>query len=509
MVDLSNQLLASVSRKDRNPARTALVVLAYLLAAFTIGLSLSLHRAWPVQWLPAIATASTSLFALVLTRFHLRHTPVETTTSANAERIIWSVALLCILGTQLLTNILGQRELLGMGFLLTAPLVAQGMLTSALLGPPLAMFSLTVVSFLLGISGAAGIELLAASWLAGAVGAHAVNPLKQRGDLMRALGVQVSAQFVVAIAISAALAGSAMKVFESAGWAAMAAVGATALFWLAATLLERVFHITSDWSLLELCSPEHPLLRRLTQSAPGTFAHSVNVGNLAENAAREIGANPVHCRAMAYFHDIGKLTRPSYFIENQFGHNVHDDLPPSLSARVIAAHVSDGLELARQFHLPKVIVDGIAEHHGTTLITYFYNRAKALMGDEPDDPNFDLAYRYPGPRPQTRESAILHLADSIEAVSRTVARGGAEDLETVVSKIIEDRRADGQLDECDLTFRDLQLIKHSFLRTLGAIRHERISYAKDKLDEALAQASDTRLEHLPTPPSSEAYTPRP
>lgn len=477
-----------------------LVVGSLLFAAILLA-----HRRWPIESLTYVAMVAMTMAGIVLTRFHLRHSTIKVASSQTAERIIWLVAVLGVGGVQLMTRSLGPQELLGVGFLLMAPLVAQAMLVSALVGPPIALFALTVVSFLLGVSRSLGVELLAASWLAGAVGAHAVNPLRQRSDLLRATTIQVVAQAAIACSATAVVVSDAGIVFESAGWAALAAVGATSLFWLAVTVLERLFGIISDWSLLELCSPDHPLIRELCMRAPGTYAHSVMVGNLAENAARVVGANPIVCRAMAYYHDVGKINRPSYFIENQMGDNLHDDMSPTLSAMVVAAHVKEGLEMAREHHLPKVILDGIAQHHGTTLITYFYHRALEQGGyrDLPD-PEFQQLFRYEGPKPQSKECAILHLADSVEAACRTIARGSTEELESMVARVFEDRRADGQLDESDVTLRDLQLIRQSFLRSLSAIRHERIVYPETPPNAPTSQASDLDLQRLAPPTASQA-----
>jgi putative nucleotidyltransferase with HDIG domain len=252
----------------------------------------------------------------------------------------------------------------------------------------------------------------------------------------------------------------------------LAAVVALSIFWFGVAVFEKAFGIVSDWTLLELCSPESPLMHELNLKAPGTYAHSVGVGNLAETAAREIGANAVLCRAMAYYHDIGKLARPGYFVENQIGENVHDDMPPSLSAKVIAAHVKDGVEMAQNAKLPRAIVDGIRQHHGTTLITYFYHRA--LEEGATDDKALEESYRYDGPKPQSREAAIIHMADMVEAASRTVRY--KDQIPATVNSLMEATRADGQLDECDLTFRDFRTVAESFIRTLAAVRHERIAY---------------------------------
>ncbi len=470
-----------------------------LFGAGALGAFLLLaHLSWPPAPLTISGTVLITLFALVLTRFHLRHSQIVGTTPQNAERIMWLVAFCSIAGIQLLTRSVGHQQLLGLGFLLTAPLVAQAMLVSALVGPALSVFALTVVAFLLGVSETLPIQVIAASWLAGAVGAHAVNPLKQRSDLLRAMTIQALALALIAVCISAGAVGPQQYalVLTSAGWAALAAIIATSIFWLGVAVLEKLFGIISDWSLLELCSPDHPLLRELVLRAPGTYAHSVMVGNLAENAARAIGANPVTCRAMAYFHDVGKMNRPSYFIENQVGANIHDTMSPTLSAMTIAGHVREGLDLAREYRLPQIIKDGIAQHHGTTLIRYFFDRALEQSGDQGPDITIEQFFRYEGPRPQTRESAILHLADSVEAVSRTIDRGDTEKLEILVLKIIEERRADGQLDECDLTMRELRAIHDSFMRSLSAIRHERILYPESELNAKTEDPSNPHREPI-------------
>lgn len=464
-----------------------------LTCAVIFAAALMLHHSWPVVLTEAAAMVVVSLVVIGLTRFQVRHMELKGASVTTAERILWFGTLAAILGVQLILQSLGPRDLVGVGYLITAPLLALAMLVSALLGPSLSLFTLTTASFLLGMSGAIPISAIVVGWVSGAVGAHAVNPLKQRSDLLRAMTVVAIAQVIIAASTSAMMLSTVPPVLESAAWAAIAAVIATSIFWLAVAVVERIFGLTSDWTLLELCSPEHPLLKELTLRAPGTWAHSVMVGNLAEHAARDIGANPVLARAMAYFHDIGKLVRPSYFIENQRGENLHDQIPPLLSARVIAEHVTDGLELARKHRLPKSIQDAIRQHHGTSLIAFFYGKALATQEATAE---LESSYRYDGPKPQSREIAILHLADSVEAVSRVIPRGNSEELEIAIRKVIEDRRADGQLDECDLTFRDLRMVEASFLRALGAIRHERIAYPEDLQAHGSAQNSHYDLEQL-------------
>ncbi|MGI5835435.1 MAG: HD family phosphohydrolase [Chloroflexota bacterium] len=239
------------------------------------------------------------------------------------------------------------------------------------------------------------------------------------------------------------------------------------------SLLGRVFGITTTLQLLELSDPTQPLLRRLLNEAPGTYHHSIMVGNLAERAAERVGADPLLVRVGAYYHDIGKLARPYFFIENQFdGKNVHDSLDPKTSARIVASHVKDGLELAERYKLPPRIREFITEHHGTRLVTYFYSRASQEGDGEVDASQ----YSYPGPRPRSKEVAIVMLADSVEAVVRSVKDHSAENVAALVRKVVAERIAEGQLDECDLTMRDMDEIVKAFIAILMGMYHPRIEY---------------------------------
>jgi cyclic-di-AMP phosphodiesterase PgpH len=241
-------------------------------------------------------------------------------------------------------------------------------------------------------------------------------------------------------------------------------------------LLESLFKCTTDIKLLELASLNHPLLRQLIMQAPGTYHHSMLVGTLAEAAAEAIGANALLARVGSYYHDIGKMLTPEYFVENQAGRsNKHDRLSPSMSALIIMAHVKDGIKLAKEYKLPQRIIDMIPQHHGTNLISYFYNKAKEL-----EDPTVQQVheedYRYPGPKPQTREAAIVMLADKVEAASRVLTEPTSQRITGLVQRIVSSIFLDGQLDECDLTLRDLQKINDAFGRTLIAIYHHRVEY---------------------------------
>jgi cyclic-di-AMP phosphodiesterase PgpH len=248
-------------------------------------------------------------------------------------------------------------------------------------------------------------------------------------------------------------------------------------------LLESLFKRTTDIKLLELASLNHPLLRQLIMQAPGTYHHSMLVGTLAEAGAEAIGANALLARVGSYYHDIGKMLTPEYFVENQAGRgNKHDRLSPSMSALIIMAHVKDGVKLAKEYKLPQRIIDMIPQHHGTNLISYFYNKAKELA-----DPSVQQVhegeYRYPGPKPQTREAAIVMLADKVEAASRVLAEPTPQRITGLVQRIVSNIFMDGQLDECDLTLRDIQKINDAFGRTLIAIYHHRVEYPAVESEE--------------------------
>ncbi|MFH2066699.1 MAG: HDIG domain-containing metalloprotein [Pseudomonadota bacterium] len=241
-----------------------------------------------------------------------------------------------------------------------------------------------------------------------------------------------------------------------------------------APIIEGIFGYTTDIKLLELVNLDRPILRRLMIEASGTYHHSIIVGSMVEAAASAIGANPLLARVCGYYHDIGKINKPLYFIENQTnGKNRHDKLAPSMSSLILTSHVKDGVEIAKQHKLGKAIIDTIRQHHGTSLISYFYDRAKQQKGE--DAVNID-DYRYPGPKPQTREAGLVMLADVIEAASRTLENPTPSRIQGLVQNLINKIFSDGQLDNCELTLRDLNNIAKSFIKILDGIYHHRIEY---------------------------------
>jgi hypothetical protein len=243
-------------------------------------------------------------------------------------------------------------------------------------------------------------------------------------------------------------------------------------------LVERLFGVQTDLTLLELGDASHPLLRQLAQRAPGTYNHSINVASIAEPAAEAIGANGLLVRVGAYFHDIGKLFKPNYFIENQgLGPNQHDSLQPAMSTLVIIAHVKDGADLARSHHLPQSIIDFIEQHHGTTLVEYFYRQAaERSQRDAESTPVSDRDFRYPGPKPQSLEAAVLMLADTVESASRALVEPTPARIKGLVEDVSMKKLSDGQFDECGLTLLQLNVVKQSLVKSLTAIYHARVKY---------------------------------
>jgi len=242
---------------------------------------------------------------------------------------------------------------------------------------------------------------------------------------------------------------------------------------------EVAFGILSPLKLVELSNPNHPLLRKLLTETPGTYHHSVMVGNLSEAAAESVGANGLLCRVGSYYHDIGKTKRPSYFIENQTNiENPHDSIEPSLSKSIIVAHARDGVEMLKEHNMPKPIRDIAEQHHGTTLLKFFYFKAKKLQ-QEGEEPIPEEEYRYPGPKAQSKEAAIIGIADGVEAAVRSLRNPSIEQIDTMVRKIIKERLDDGQFNECDLTLKDLETIAKTLNETLLGIFHSRIEYPAD------------------------------
>jgi len=385
------------------------------------------------------------------------------------------VVVLSTLGLKVGAGMLGVKlsvlQLAYVGMMLTT---TAGMVLAVLLNPQVAVLIVAMLSVASGLVMNNELRYAASTLLSGIVAVYAVANIRGRADLMRALGA-IAVTNIAIVWVMGGLAGDTVSdMWWGSIWAILViATPATMLFWLGTVPLERLFRVTTHISLLELADTNKPILRRLVVEAPGTYTHSMSVGHLAEAAAEAIGADALFARVASYYHDIGKIRRPQFFVENQQVENAHDRLNPTLSALVITSHIKDGLEVARESRLPPSIQQVILQHHGTSLVQYFYNQASEQI--EPS-PVLEQQFRYDGPKPQSKEAAVVMLADSVEAASRSLAKPTVPALESVVHKVIQDKLQDGQLDESELTFHDVGVIEETFVRSLTGTLHARIEY---------------------------------
>jgi cyclic-di-AMP phosphodiesterase PgpH len=298
-----------------------------------------------------------------------------------------------------------------------------------------------------------------------------------------------------AISVGVMRARPALEVLEVIGWGATNAIVASLLAIGFVPLLEAFTRVTTDQTLLELSDTNRPLLRRLQREANGTFHHTINVANLAEAACHAIGANALLARVGAYHHDIGKLVKPQYFVENQpRGRNPHDKLKPTMSAAIIRSHVTDGLRLAEEARLPSAVRAFIAEHHGTLRISFFFDRAREA---DPDAQLNPADFTYPGPKPQSKETAIVMLADSVESASRVLQDPSASRIRELVDRIVAGKIGAGQLDQSPLTLREIEMVKDQLVSVLAGMHHHRIDYptapgSEDPVAAAAPQESESR-----------------
>ncbi|MBA4348479.1 MAG: hypothetical protein C0415_00610 [Thermodesulfovibrio sp.] len=305
--------------------------------------------------------------------------------------------------------------------------------------------------------------------------AFSVIRCKKRSALIKG-GIYISAVSIVTAGVIMLLSGGLFS-HQSASaflFAAISGLFVAGIVSIVLPAIEYLFGIRTDISLIELLDLDQPLMHSLMINAPGTYHHSVIVGNLAESSAEAVGANPLLARVTAYYHDIGKIKIPEYFVENQTGTvSKHDKLTPHMSSIILISHVKEGIDLARQYKLPESVIDIIQQHHGTSLMTYFYQKA---MEQKTIEIPFHEDYRYPGPKPQTRVAAIVMMADAVEAASRTLTDPTPARIEALVEKIINNVFLDGQIDECEITLKDLSEIKKRFTYILNSIFHRRIEY---------------------------------
>jgi putative nucleotidyltransferase with HDIG domain len=375
------------------------------------------------------------------------------------------------------------------------PAAASGMLLTVLLDSGVGIVMVALLAVLAGPVSGSSLELSAYVFLGGFAGILAIRKGERQHFFVQA-GLAVAATDIAVVGAFGLLGLHDMTGMLQLGAAALGgALIATVITLGTFSLLGNLFGILTPSQLLELANPSQPVLRRLLIETPGTYHHSLMVGNLAERAASAIGADPLLARAAAYYHDIGKLANPLAFIENQAsGENIHDQLEPEVSATILKQHVADGIDLAYKARLPKPLIAFIPQHHGTAILGYVYGRAREAAarpfggegtraGKTAADAVDQRRFRHGGPKPQSREAAILMLSDGVEASVRSLSSRDEATIRAMVSQIIQERLGDGQLNECDLTIRDLENIREAFVGQLLGMYHQRIAYPQNKVVE--------------------------
>ncbi len=433
---------------------------------------------------PVIALLGISIFLIliiVLTSFFLKQYRRDIYRQVSKIILLSLIFFIIILVAKLISTIkispqTDVAELVG--FLI--PVATGSMLISILLDTKLAIFMTMVLSIFVGILTGNQMAFAVNAFVGGLVGVFCVSKFSQRLDWVKA-GLFVAAADVICII--------ALDLMSFVSWqltvtgiilGAMNGFISAILAYGSIPFFESAFKLTTSVRMLELSNPNHPLLKRLLMEAPGTYHHSILVGNLGEAAADAVDADSLLVRVGSYYHDVGKLKRPYFFIENQMGEdNPHEKLTPVLSTLIITSHIKDGLELAREYGIPPIIMELIAQHQGTTLVTYFYHKALELGNA---DNVKESEFRYNAEKPQTKEAAIIMLADSVEAAVRSMPLINTVKMEGLVRKIIKERQQDGQLDESELTFKDVDLIASAFVRILNGIFHSRIEYPDNVLE---------------------------
>ena len=411
------------------------------------------------------------------------------------KRIFWSNRKLALIALLILLE--GFFAYLTRVINLTSPVEylifvpAASMLLTIIFDSRVGFYGTAIMAFL-----AAGIrgndyDVAIVSLVAGALSVYTVRDVRNRSQIIRSVGFIFLGYALTILALGMERIEPWSNILEALTFALANSIISPVLTFGLLIFFEQFFRVTTDLTLIELGHFNHPLLKMLSEKAPGTYHHSMTMASLAEAAASAVGANEVLARVGAYFHDIGKIEKPTYFVENQRGtRNRHDKLAPRMSSLIIQNHVKKGMMLAREHNLPEEVVDFIPQHHGTTRIDYFYRKALMLADSSDDETKIDEIndqdYRYPGPKPQTKETGILMLADSIEAAARTLDDPSPQKLEVLIDDLFKKRFEEGELDECPLTLKDLTKIKKAFLGVLVGVYHGRVKYP----DEEKRESSD-------------------
>ena len=430
------------------------------------------------RWLPAIGFfVFTAIFISASVWFATRN--IRKFSSAPKDLLLMSMVLMGVLILLKLSDAVslvlkamspGSSDV----YKYIIPVAVGPMLIRLLLNSEMALVFAAVSSVLAGFYMGGSLDAAAYTLIGGVVAAMGVRHCTHRSVVIKAgliLGaVNAAVILTLMVSRSAPITGDAFRMIIVG---VLNGIATSVLAVGIAPALESAFQYTTNIKLLELSRMDHPLLKELAMRAPGTYHHSIVIGTLVEAAAASINANPLLARVAAYYHDIGKVKMPAYFIENITEENRHDKLAPSMSALILVNHIKEGVELAEEERLGAEIIDIIREHHGTSLVTYFYQKAKSEAGDAEID---EAQYRYPGPKPQTKEAGLVMLADAIEAASKTIPDPTPDKIQWLTQKIVNKIFTDGQLDECELTLKDLHSITRSFTRVFAGIYHQRIDY---------------------------------
>jgi putative nucleotidyltransferase with HDIG domain len=378
----------------------------------------------------------------------------------------------------------------------TIPIILAPMLLAMLLDSGVALVSTVTISLVLGAIQSNDYSFSFLSLIVGSISLFSVQKIRNRGQMFRAILYVIVAYLVVNVTFGFFHFEPMKEIFMNFAYYMLPlAVLTPTIVFLLIGIFEKVFDVSTDITLLELSDLNHPLLKRLSVEAPGTFHHTIIVGNLAEAASKAIGANSLLARVGCYYHDVGKILKPEYFVENQMdAMNKHEKLTPTMSCIILNNHVKKGMELAEKYNIPKVVKQFIPEHHGTSLMTFFYNKALKTM--DPKDINED-DFRYPGPKPQSKETAIAMLADTVEAASRTLQKPTQPRIRGFVESLIDKKMEENQLDESNLTIKEIDQIKEAFIPILLGIHHVRVEYPSEG-DNVEQKAVKQNVETDPT-----------
>jgi len=443
---------------------------------------------WSVIWLTVLVMMAVLLVVGYLYRYYYDVYRDTRTLLLLAVLVVIGTLALRISGSLLGINLTPYQ----VGYLGILWVTAVGMLVAVLVNPQVSVLITALLSIVLSLMLNGELRFAASAFMTAVVGIYSVANIRDRSDLATSVGA-LAAAGVILVWVTGGLNNDPISLMQMGTvWVGLVVpIGAAALFYFGTVPLEKLFGLTTHISLLELANTNKPLLRKLVMEAPGTYTHSMAVGHLAETAAEAIGADSLMARVASYYHDIGKIRRPQFFIENQNVENVHDRMNPTLSALVITSHIKDGVDIAKEYRLPGVVIDAIMQHHGTSLVQYFYDQA---AGEQDPCMALESQFRYGGPKPKTKEAAIVMLADSVEAASRAMPKPTRATIELVVNKVIADKLRDGQLDESDLSFKEVGTISEAFRRALMGTLHARIDYSEAENKRLAANGdSDSKL----------------